>query len=134
MNFNEFKEMHKTAPREVEYLFDGHRTGLYLTLLHESAQPVQEFMKTYNAKVRDLTIKRKTNAINNLAAQHALALNAVQVSDWRWEEGETEGRPAFSKQELKSMLKDPDVGFHLAAFIDQEVGSLSDFLSRSEQD
>jgi hypothetical protein len=56
------------------------------------------------------------------------------VAGWRWEQGEDEegGRPPYSRQELKSLLNDERLGFFVKAFIDEEVGSLDDFLERSE--
>lgn len=136
MNLNEIKAASKTEPREVEYIFAGKKTGWFLTLLFDSSMEVQDFMSKYNAKVRELTLKRKTNAVKNLANQHSDKLHMVQVAGWRWKEGDDEeaGRPPFSKAELKKALEHDDLGWHLGQFIDEEVGSLDDFLSKSETD
>jgi hypothetical protein len=134
MNLDQIKAASKTQPREVEYVFDGKKTGWFLTLLHESSDEVKEFMSRYNAKVRDLSLKRKTNAISALAAQHADKLRMVQVAGWRWKDGDddNDGRPLFSRSELRQALNHDDLGWHLGQFIDEEVGSLADFLTRSE--
>ena len=133
MNLNDIKAASKTQPREVEYIFAGKKTGWFLTLLHDSSEEVQAFMGRYNAKVRELSLKRKTNAISALAAQHADKLHMVQVSGWRWKDGDDDdaGRPTFSKTELRAALNHEDLGWHLGQFIDEEVGSLDDFLTRS---
>ena len=130
MNINDIEELCKTEPREVEFVFLGKKTGWFFTLLHDSSKEVSAFMKSYHSKVRNLSLKRKTNAVNNLAEKHADDLRIVQVSDWRWEKGEAKGRPAFSNKELRIALDNPHFGWHLGAFIDEEVGSLEDFLSK----
>jgi hypothetical protein len=133
MNLNDIKAASKTQPREVEYIFAGKKTGWFLTLLFDSSSEVQEFMSKYNSKVRELSLKRKTNAISNLAAQHADKLHMVQVAGWRWKDGDDDknGRPKFTKAELRKALNHEDLGWHLGQFIDEEVGSLDDFLTKS---
>jgi hypothetical protein len=133
MNLNDIKAASKTQPREVEYIFAGKKTGWFLTLLFDSSTEVQEFMSKYNSKVRELSLKRKTNAIKNLAGEHAGKLHMVQVAGWRWKDGDDDknGRPKFTKAELRKALNHEDLGWHLGQFIDEEVGSLDDFLTKS---
>jgi len=133
MNLNEIKTQVKTIDREVEFKPVGESTGWFFTLRHESATEVQDVMRRFQAKVRDLTLKRKTTAYQNLMAQHEDHLHVAHVASWRWEQGDNEkGRPKFTKQELRTVLNDPDLGWHVKKFLDEEVGSLEDFLSRSE--
>lgn len=136
MNLNEIRETVQTEAREVEFKPVGTPTGWLFKLRHESAAAVQEVMRKFQAKVRDLTLKRKTTAYQNLVAQHEDDLRIAHVEDWRWENGidEEAGRPAFTRKELKTLLNDKRLGYHLKKFIDEEVGSLDDFLSRSEND
>lgn len=134
MNLNDIKSAVQTINREVEFRPVGKSTGWYFELRHESAPEVQEVMRRFQAKVRDVTLKRKTSQYQTLVAQHEDALRIAHVAGWRWEQGEDDkkGRPTFSKQELKSLLNDELLGYHLKSFIDEEVGSLDDFLSKSE--
>ncbi len=134
MNLNEIKASLESHNREVEFKPLGDPTGMFIELRHESAPEVQKFMSQYQAKIRDLTLKRKTNASVHLMKEHEEGLHMVQVVGWRWEDGvdEENGRPEFSKKELRSLLRDGRVGFHLKKFIDEEVGSFEDFLSKSE--
>ena len=134
MNLNEIKKAVTTIDREVEFKPVGDPTGWFFTLRHESSQEVQECMRRFQAKVRDLTLKRKTTAYQSAVAQHEDQLHVAHVAGWRWENGvdEKKGRPAFSKQELRVVLNDPDLGWHVKKFLDEEVGSVEDFLSRSE--
>jgi len=132
MDLKSIETMCETQPREVEFVFTGTHTGWFFTLLHESTKEVDSFMQKYNAKVRELSLKRKTNAINQLAEKHADDLRLVQVADWRWEKGESKTRPPFSKKELRTVLNNEKIGWHLKQFIDDEVGSLESFLAKSD--
>jgi hypothetical protein len=66
--------------------------------------------------------------------EHEDGLRVAHVVNWRWEDGpdEDDGRPEFTAKELRKLLQHKVVGFHLRKFIDEEVGSLEDFLSKSE--
>lgn len=132
MNINELKTALQTNDREVEFRPAGTATGWFFSLRHESAPEVQETMKRFHSKVRELTLKRKNNAYKDLVAQHEDHLRIAHVSSWRWEKGDSEdkGRPKFSRQQLKSLLNDEHLGYHLKQFIDEEVGSIDDFLSK----
>jgi hypothetical protein len=134
MNLNDIKDAVQTVNREVEFKPVGEPTGWYFELRHESAIEVQRVMRAFQSKVRDLTLKRKTAAYKDLVVQHEDSLRIAHVANWRWEKGEDDeaGRPAFSKKELRSLLNDERLGYHLKSFIDEEVGSLDDFLERSE--
>jgi hypothetical protein len=133
MNLNDIKTAVQTVNREVEFKPVGQPTGWFFELRHESAPEVQEVMRRFQAKVRDMTLKRKgSNQYQDLVAQHEDSLRMAHVAGWRWEQGEAKGRPAFSKKELKELLNDPTLGYHLKNFIDEEVGSLEDFLQRSD--
>lgn len=136
MNLNEIKQAVHTEPREVEFTFNGKGTGWFFTLLHASAPEVQEFNRTFQGKVRDANLKGKRNAVKALTEQHADGLREVHVKTWRWSEGDDpeNGRPAFSKKELRGVLQDPQLGYHVREFIDMEVGSLEDFLAGSQTD
>jgi hypothetical protein len=133
MNINDIKTAVKTTTREVEFKPAGTPTGWHFELRHESSSEVQEVMRQFQAKVRDLTLKRKTSQYQNLVSQHEDRLRVAHVAGWRWDEGddETAGRPPFSNRELKALLNDDNLGYHLKAFIDEEIGSLDDFLSKS---
>ena len=134
MNLNELRDAVQTVDREVEFRPVGKPTGMFFSLRHESSPQVQEVMRQFQAKVRDLTLKRKTTAYKNLVTQHEDQLRMAHVAGWSWEQGEDEegGRPPYSRQELKTLLNDERLGFFVKAFIDEEVGSLDDFLERSE--
>jgi len=134
MNLNEIKSAVETVDREVEFRPVGDPTGWFFTLRHESSQEVQECMRRFQAKVRDLTLKRKTTAYQNAVTQHEDQLHVAHVAGWRWEKGDDDkkGRPPFSKQELRTVLNDDQLGWHVKKFLDEEVGSFEDFLSRSE--
>jgi len=134
MNINEIKATVKTNTREVEFKPAGTPTGWIFDLRHESAQEVQEVMRVFQSKVRDATLKRKTTAYQNLVAQHEDGLRIAHVAGWKWEGGDDEenGRPAFTKKELGHLLQDDRISYHLKKFIDEEVGSLDDFLEKSE--
>ncbi len=134
MNLNDIKESVKTTSREVEFKPVGEPTGWFFDLRHESAPEVQQVMRRFQAKVRDLTLKRKTTAYQSLVVQHEDSLRIAHVAGWRWTEGidEDDGRPDFSNRELKALLDDKRINYHLKHFIDEEVGSLDDFLQRSE--
>jgi hypothetical protein len=124
----------ETETREVEFKPAGSPTGMFFELRHESAKEVQSMIKAFQTKVRNLTLKRKTTAYNNLVAEHEDQLRMAHVVGWRWEQGADEdaGRPEFSKKELNHMLNHDILGYHLKKFIDEEVGSLEDFLSKSD--
>jgi len=134
MNLNEIKEAVQTINREVEFKPVGTPTGWFFELRHESAPEVQEVMRRFQAKIRDLTLKRKTSQYQSLVTAHEDTLRIAHVAGWRWEQGADEeaGRPAFTSRELKALLNDDRISYHLKTFIDEEVGSLDDFLSRSE--
>jgi len=134
MNLNEIKNAVQTQDREIEFKPAGTPTGMFFILRHESSKEVQAVMRAFQSKVRDLTLKRKTTAYQNLVADHEDKLRAAHVVTWRWEQGadEDEGRPEFSKKELSAMFNDSVLGYHIKKFIDEEVGSLDDFLSKSE--
>jgi hypothetical protein len=134
MNLNDIKDTVQTEAREVEFTPVGKPTGWFFDLRHESAAEVQEVMRKFQAKVRDLTLKRKTTAYQSLVAVHEDQLRIAHVAGWRWEQGVDEdgGRPTFTRKELKTLLNDERLGYHLKKFIDEEVGSLDDFLTRSE--
>ena len=134
MNINEIRSTVQTDTREVEFKPVGSPTGWLFELRHESAGEVQEVMRKFQAKVRDLTLKRKTTAYQNLVAEHEDDLRIAHVAGWSWENGidEENGRPAYTRKELKILLNDKRLGYHLKKFIDEEVGSLDDFLSKSE--
>ena len=135
MNLNDIKKEFATDDREVELMTPrGAPTGWIFILRHESAKEVQEFMRDYRTKLQDVTLKRKTTAQKQLMAQHEDGLRIAHVAGWKWEQGEDaeNGRPAFSKRELKTVLNDTEFGWHVRNFIDNEVGSLEDFLERSE--
>jgi hypothetical protein len=134
MSLKDIKSAVQTINREVEFRPVGTPTGWFFELRHESAPEVQDVMRKFQAKVRDLTLKRKTTAYQNLVTQHEDGLRIAHVANWRWEKGEDEkkGRPPFSARELKTLLNDETLGYHLKRFIDEEVGSLDDFLEKSE--
>jgi len=134
MNLNEIRQTVQTEAREVEFKPVGTPTGWFFELRHESAAEVQEVMRKFQAKVRDLTLKRKTTAYQNLVTVHEDELRIAHVAGWTWELGvdDEAGRPAFTRKELKSLLNDERLSYHLKKFIDEEVGSLDDFLSKSE--
>jgi hypothetical protein len=139
MNLKDIKKSVKTVNREVEFKPIGDPTGWFFELRHESSREVQEVMRRFQAKVRNLTLKRKTSQYEDLVAQNENSLRIAHVAGWRWAEGDDEkkGRPPFSNRELKNLLTDRSdedaetLGFLLKNFIDDEVGSLQDFLERS---
>ena len=118
----------ETTEREVEFKAAGKPTGWIFTLRHESAPEVQAVMRAFQAKVRELALKRKNAAYKNLVDEHENTLRAAHVAGWKWAQGESDKRPAFSKKELMTVLDDRKLGYHVKAFIDEEVGSLEDFL------
>ncbi len=134
MNINDIKATVQTETREVEFRPVGSPTGWFFELRHESADQVQAVMRRFQAKVRDLTLKRKTTAYKNLVNEHEDELRVAHVAGWRWEQGvdEEDGRPDFNKRELTAMFHDKQLSYHIKNFIDEEVGSLDDFLSKSE--
>ena len=134
MNLNELKSSTPLPTREAEFIFRGDRTGLFLELRHASNKAVEKFNERYNAKIRDLTMRRKLNAINNYARDQADELRIAHVAGWRYKDGvdEENGRPEFSKSELRELLKNDVVGFDLRKFIDEEVANEEDFLPISE--
>ena len=136
MNLFEIEASLETETREIEFKPVGEPTGMFIEMRHESAEEVQKFMRSYSAKIRDLTMKRKTTASANLMKEHEDGLRVAHVVGWTWAEGndEDDGRPEFTKKELRKLLQHKVVGFHLRRFIDEEVGSLEDFLSKSERD
>ena len=136
MNLNEIREAVQTEARKIEFKPAGTPTGMVFELRHESAKEVQAVMRKFQAKVRDLTLKRKTTAYQNLVAEHEDKLRMAHVVGWTWDQGDDEeaGRPEYSRKELKALLEDSAIGYHIKKFIDEEVGSLDDFLSKSEDD
>ncbi|MGH8033827.1 MAG: hypothetical protein ACREO9_01285 [Lysobacterales bacterium] len=133
MDLNSIKEAVRTTDREVEFKVSGHTTGWFFKLRHESSPEVQEVMRQFQSRVRELALKRKNSQYQNLVAEHENRLRVSHVAGWRWEQGDDEaaGRPAFSKKELTTVLEDAVLGYHIKTFIDEEVGSLEDFLERS---
>lgn len=123
-----------TTDREVEFKPAGKSTGWFFRLRHESAPEVQDVIKNYNAKVRDLLMRRKNTQTRELAAEHENRLRIAHVINWRWKNGDDpeNGRPPFSKKELKDVLENEKLGYHVKQFIDDEVGVLEDFLEKSE--
>lgn len=132
MNLNDIKSALTTHDREVEFSPEGINTGWYFTLRHESAEEVQKVFKRYKAKVRDAHLKNKKHQLSQITSAHENDLRVAHVAGWRWKDGEGEGRPAFSENELRECLNSKEVGYFLKEFIDTEVGSLEDFLERSE--
>lgn len=134
MGLNEIKDLVETKDREVEFRPAGPSkpTGWFFNLRHESHEEVQEVIRVFNSKVRELALKRKNAAYKALAEDHENRLRVAHVSGWRWAQGEDENHPAFSKKELRALLNDKQLGYHIKTFIDEEVGSLEDFLSKSE--
>lgn len=134
MNLNEIKAAVRVEPREVEFKPAGKPTGWFFTLRHESSPEVETFMARYRAKLRDLSAKRKTTAVTNLISEQEDGLRIAHVAGWRWEKGDDaeNGRPAFSRSGLKALLDDDLINYHVRKFIDEEVGSLDDFLEKPE--
>jgi len=134
MNLNDIKNTVQTSTREVEFKPVGKPTGWRFELRHESSEEVQEVMRRFQTKVRDLTLKRKTTAYQNLVTAHEDELRMAHVAGWSWKGGDDAeaGRPPYSRKELRTLLNDELLSYHLKQFIDEEVGSLDDFLSRSE--
>jgi hypothetical protein len=135
MNLKEIRAAVQTVNREVEFKPVGTPTGWHFELRHESSQEVQKVVRQFQAKVRDLTLKRKTSAYQDLVSAHENRLRIAHVAGWRWEKGDDEkkGRPPFSVKELKAVLEaDDELAYLLKNFIDEEVGSLDDFLEKSE--
>jgi hypothetical protein len=92
-------------------------------------------MARFQHKIRDLTLKGKTSAREQAIKAHELNLHMAHVAGWEWEQGEDaeDGRPPFSHKELKDILNAGDVvSVLLKKFLDDEVGSLEDFLAKSE--
>lgn len=133
MNLKTIKEAVKTTTREVEFKAAGKATGWIWKLRHESSTEVQEVMRQFQTKVRDLALKRKNAQYQTIAAEHEVRLHVAHVVGWRWTQGDdvTQNRPPFSKKELKDMLEDEQFGWHIKNFLDEEVGSLEYFLERS---
>ena len=134
MNLDKIKGTVQTESREVEFKPVGKPTGWFFDLRHESSPEVQGVMRRFQSKVRELALKRKTTAYQNLVNEHEDHVRVAHVAGWRWENGPDpeNGRPDFSKKELRSVLHDDQLGYHIKSFIDEEVGSLDDFLTRSE--
>ncbi len=133
MNIKDYEKAVATVEREVELMTPtGKPTGWFWTLRHDSAKEVQEFMRVYRGKVQELALKRKASAQKKLLADHEDRLRIVQTAGWRWKEGDddTKGRPKFSKKELREVLDNEKINYHIRQFIDDEVGSLEDFLER----
>ncbi len=133
MNLNEYEKAVATVDREVEIITPaGEHTGWFFNLRHESAREVQDFMRVYRGKVQELALKRKTSAQKKLMAEHEDGLRIAHVAGWRWEKGDNakDGRPKFSKNELREVFANDKINWHIRQFIDDEVGSLDDFLER----
>lgn len=123
--------------REVEFMPQGKPTTWFFELRHESSPEVREFNRVFQAKVRNLAFKNKTQQRDALIAQQANGLRIAHVAGWRYEEGDDDegGRPKFSKRELKNVLEGGSgewLAFHVGEFIDNEVGTLEDFLEKPE--
>lgn len=132
---NEIMQEFETTTREAELMNPaGKPTGWWFELRHESSEEVESFLKDYRSKLQELTLKRKTTAQKQLMASHEDGLRIAHVAGWRFEKGENaeEGRPPFSKKELRAVLNHPKWGWHIRTFIDNEVGSLEDFLEKSD--
>lgn len=133
MNLDAIKSSISTSDREVEFCPGGIATGWFFKLRHESSPEVQRVMKRFNSKVRNVALKRKSSQYEQIMAEHEESLRVAHVASWRWADGDDaeQGRPEFTVQNLKDMMRDPDVGYHLKQFIDEEVASLEDFLETS---
>lgn len=134
MNLNEIAKSLETVDREVEFRNpNGEGTGWFFTLRHESSPEVQSVLKTYKSKVRDASSKNKSRRVNELIAENEISMLVAHVAGWRWAEGEDpeNGRPPFSKRELREVLEQPHLGYHVRKFIEDEVGSVTDFLEKS---
>jgi len=135
MDLNEINESLAAINREVEFVPREQSTGWFFELRHDSAPEVREFNRVFQGKVRNLAFKNKTAQRDALVARHANGLRIAHVAGWRYEDGVSEGRPEFSNRELKDVLDGGSgewLAFHLKNFIDDEVGTLEDFLERSE--
>jgi len=132
MNINAIKDAVQTIDREVEFKPAGISTGWFFTLRHESSPEVQKVIRVFRAKITDATFKSKTLAYQNIIAQQEDDLRMAHVVTWCWELGDDveAGRPPYSEQELKDALRDEKLGYHLKKFIDEEVGTLHDFLPK----
>jgi hypothetical protein len=135
-SINEIARDFETENREVELINPkGKPTGWFFVLRHESSEEVETFMAEYRSKLQDAALKRKTTAQKQLMRQHEDRLRLVQVAGWRWAEGEDaeNGRPPFSRKELQIVFGQKGLGWHIRDFIDREVGSLEDFLAKSQE-
>jgi hypothetical protein len=136
MNINEIMKDFEAENREVELVNpQGKPTGWFFELRHESSEVVETFMREYRSKLQDAAMKRKTTAQKQLMRQHEDGLRIAHVAGWRFEEGfdPEDGRPPFSNRELKTVLTHEKWGWHIRDFIDREVGSLEDFLAKSQE-
>ena len=134
MNLDSIKKTVQTKPIKVEFKPVGEPTGWFFILRHESCTEVQDVVNRFTAKVRNLALKRKTTQYEAAVAENEDSLRIAHVAGWEWKEGTdpAKGRPPFSNKELKDLLNNKDLGYHLKSFIDEEVGSLKDFLTKSE--
>jgi len=134
MNLNDLKNSAPLFTREVEFLHRGERTGMFFELRHKSDKAVMKFQERYNAKIRDLTLRRKHNAISNYVKDQEDELRIAHVVGWRFQDGvdAENGRPEFSKGALRELIQNENVQFYLREFIDEEVANQEDFLEKSE--
>lgn len=125
-----------TNTREVEFVVPGaERTGFFLSLRYESAEPVQKVQKRYRHKMMEAQRKGKRGNQDQLMAQYEVDRLVAHVAGWRWAEdspatwhGE---RPEFSEQLLRDMLSSGEFGVLLKDFISEEIGDAADFLPTS---
>lgn len=136
MDLNEIIESVETSDKEVEFKPAGKSTGWVWTLRHESAPEVQAVLKTFNAKIRQAMMRRKNTMAEKQSEEHADNLRIAHVVTWRWEAtkdgSERNFQPEFSKKELRKLLDHEKFGYFVRQFIDDETGTLEDFLERSE--
>lgn len=128
MDLNSIRASVATADREVEFVVNGKPTGWFFTLRHESSPEIQKLNRAYQSKVTQASVKGKKAEVQRLMDAHPENLRVAHVVTWRWADGESDGRPAFSEKELRAALSDDVLGYHLRQFLDQETGALDDFL------
>ena len=132
MSLAEIENLCQTENREVEFVMAGHHTGWHFELRPESSDEVQACLRRFNSRVRKTMVKRNTSEFDALAEKHADDLRIAHVAGWRYATGAGEGKPLFSPKELRALLNRKPFGWHVGQFIDREVGTIEDFLERSE--
>lgn len=133
MTLQEIERLCQTTNRDVEFTVDGHKTGWIFELRPSTSDEVQRCMRVFNSRVRKSMIKRNTSEFDALSEKHADDLRVAHVAGWRYRDGTGEGQPEFSERELKEILGRKPFGVMVGEFIDREVGTLEDFLERSEK-